>query len=231
MTWRSLIFFSAACALAADVSGVVELTDSRAASVRKQRDFSGVAVWLEPAAPVALTPEAQSIVQKGKKFTPHITIVPTGSSVDFPNLDPIFHNAFSNVAGQPFDTGLYPPGGTRRVRFQRPGIVRVFCNIHSTMSAVILVVDSPYFALTDRSGAYRIRGVAPGEYTLRVWHERATAEVLAALSRKVLIGGDTSVAPLAISEAGYLAAPHKNKHGLDYPPAPEELGPYPGGKK
>lgn len=230
MIWRSLICFSAACLFAADITGSVELTNSRAAAVRK-RDFSGVAVWLESAAPAAITPATQTIIQKGKKFTPHITLVPTGSAIDFPNYDPIFHNAFSNVAGQPFDTGLYPPGGTRRVRFHRPGVVRVFCNIHSTMSAVIVVVNSPYYALTDRAGAFRIARVPPGDYTLRVWHERANDSVLKSLERRIRVTGDAALPAIPISEAGYLSVPHKNKHGLDYPPVPDETPVYSGGRK
>ena len=230
MTWRSLIFFSATWLVAADIAGSVELTNSRVAAVRK-RDFSGVAVWLESSTPAATAPVTQTIVQKNKRFTPHITLVPTGSAVDFPNYDPIFHNAFSNVAGQPFDTGLYPPGGTRRVRFQRSGVVRVFCNIHSTMSAVIVVVNSPYRALTDRAGSFRITGVPPGDYTLHVWHERADDSVLKALDRRIRVTADAALPAIAISEAGYLSVPHKNKHGLDYPPVPDETPAYSGGRK
>ena len=93
----------------ADVTGTVELADSRDSIVRKKHNYSGVAVWLEPLnGAAAIKPGTFTISQRAKRFTPHITIVPTGSTVDFPNFDPIFHNAFSNFAGQPFDTGLYP---------------------------------------------------------------------------------------------------------------------------
>ena len=237
MTYLLRISFSvlllAACAHAADVSGTVELADSRDSSVRKKRNFSGVAIWLEPVGGGAgVRPGTFTITQRAKRFSPHISIVPTGSIVDFPNFDPIFHNAFSNFAGQPFDTGLYPPGTTRKVRFQRPGIVRVFCNIHSTMSAVIVVVNSPYTALTAASGEFRIKGVPPGEYTLKVWHERATEAALEKLSRRVTVEGEGHViGALKISEAGYLPVPHLNKHGAEYPPEPAGPGSYRGVSK
>jgi len=217
----------------AEVAGSVELADSRDSSVRKKRNYSGVAIWLESVggAP-AVRPATLTITQKAKRFTPHISIVPTGTTVDFPNFDPIFHNAFSNFAGQPFDTGLYPPGSTRKVRFHRPGVVRVFCNIHSTMSAVIVVVGSPYTALTGANGAFRIADVPPGEYVLKVWHERATQTVLERLSRRISVGAQGhSTGVLKISEAGYLPVPHLNKHGADYPPEPAGPGVYRGAPK
>jgi plastocyanin len=218
---------------ASDVSGSVELADSRDSNVRKKRNFSGVAVWLEPVnGAVAPKPGVFTISQRAKRFLPHITIVPTGSTVDFPNFDPIFHNAFSNFAGQPFDTGLYPPGTTRKVRSQRPGVVRVFCNIHSTMSAVIVVVNSPYFALTEASGEFRIKGVAPGEYLLKVWHERATEAALEKLNRRIIVEAQPhAVGVLKISEAGYLPVPHLNKHGEAYPPEPPATSIYRGAPK
>jgi hypothetical protein len=171
------------------------------------------------------------MVQRNKRFIPHVLAIPVGGTVDFPNFDPIFHNAFSNFSGQPFDTGLYPPGTSHKVTFRRDGIVRVFCNIHSTMSAVIVVVKTPYFAVSGPSGELRIEDVPPGEYTLNVWHERAPEGTLKRLERRITVQADVALAPLRISESGYLEVPHKNKHGDEYPPASPDNMLYPGGRK
>ena len=153
------------------------------------------------------------IMQKSKRFIPHITAIPVGATVDFPNLDPIFHNAFSNFAGQPFDVGLYPPGASQRVRFVRPGVVRVFCNIHPTMSAVIVVAPTSYIGVSAKAGEFSIQNVELGEYLLRVFHERASEQTLRALERKVLVERSPVTLPHHVSESGYIEAPHKNKYG------------------
>lgn len=241
MTSRSPISFSGLlCGLlvlslplaGATLTGRVELRDSREVNVRKSGDFSGVIVWLEPAnntVPVAATRAV--MIQKNKRFSPHVVAITPGSSIEFPNSDPIFHNAFSNFDGQVFDVGLYPPGTTRTVRFDRAGIVRVFCNIHPTMSAVIAVVPTPYYAATPMSGNFELRNVPPGEYRLHVFHERATPDTLRQLERRIVVDErDQAVAPLIISESGYLPVPHKNKYGNDYPP-PDPNPLYPGARK
>ncbi len=232
MTWLSRICFSAVLAcpgFATTLSGRVELVDSRVSAVRQHHDYSGVAVWLEPAS-AALRPVPLHVrmLQKDKIFQPHLLIVTVGSTVDFPNLDPVFHNAFSNYNGQLFDVGLYPPGSTRSVLFSRPGIVRVFCNIHSSMSAVIVVLDTPLFAITKADGRFEIARVPEGDYILTFFHERATQAALRSAGRRVAIAGErVSIPPAAISETGYLATPHKNKYGQDYPPAPDDAAFYP----
>lgn len=228
-----LIFFNLACcgvAAAATVSGQVELVNSREASVRKQADYSGVVVSLVPvhAGLHASPPRHLRMLQKNKMFHPHVLAAEVGSFVDFPNADPIFHNAFSSFSGQIFDVGLYPPGKSRVVRFERPGIVRVFCNIHQLMSAVIVVVASPYFATTNAKGTFSIEAPS-GDYELRVYHERATEETLRALALPVHVGeSGVALPPFRVSEAGYLPSPHKNKHGQDYPPPADERVFYPG---
>jgi len=148
MILRWVICFS--CGLlpltAATISGRVELRDSRDPAVRNRNDFSGVVISLKPlASPAVLDAQKHAtMLQKDKTFTPHVLAIPMGTVVDFPNADPIFHNAFSSYSGQIFDIGLYPPGSTRSVRFAREGVVRVFCNIHAEMSAVIVVVASSW---------------------------------------------------------------------------------------
>jgi len=236
MTFLSRICFSAAfacSAFAATVSGRVELVDSRAPAVREHHDYSDVAVWLEPVRSAAEpAPMHARMLQKNKTFLPHLLIVTVGSTVDFPNLDPIFHNAFSNYDGQLFDVGLYPPGTTRSIVFNRPGIVRVFCNIHSSMSAVIAVLDTSLFAVTKADGQFEIAGVPNGEYDLTFFHERAAQAALARASRRITImGGSVTIPTVSISETGYLAIPHKNKYGQDYPPAAEDGTYYPATRK
>ncbi len=241
MTSRWHIFFNVAAALAvtvaipaaaATVSGRVELRDSRDAAVIKGHNYSGVVVWLKPSGAGILSTGHARMVQSDKRFSPHILAVAVGTRVDFPNLDPIFHNAFSNFDGQLFDIGLYPPGGTRSVKFDRAGIVRVFCNIHPMMSAVIVVVDAPYFAMSGKDGGFQIANVPPGDYEMRLFHERATQETLDKLSRRISITSpEVNLAPILISESGYLMMPHKNKFGREYPAASDEGLTYPGAKK
>lgn len=234
--WPVLALLLAALPLAAtDVTGSITLRDSREAAVRKGRDYSGVVVWLQPAAgaiPAAHTSRHAVMIQKNKTFKPHVLAIEVGTTVDFPNYDPIFHNAFSTYNGQIFDVGLYPPGSSRGVRFKRPGVVRVFCNIHADMSAVIVVLATPYFDATSANGAFRIENVPAGDYTLEIFHERATQATLDRLARKVSVSGDgLALPPITISESGYLPIPHKNKFGREYPPAPDDLGIYPGARK
>ena len=216
------------------VTGKVELRDSRDPAVRNRHDYSSVVISLTPRAdaPAPRHPEHATILQKDKTFSPHVLAVPLGSFVDFPNLDPIFHNAFSSYSGQIFDVGLYPPGTSRSVRFTREGVVRVFCNIHSSMSAMIVVLATPYFAVTGRDGSFTLPDVPPGEYTLRVVHERSTDAVLQALTRWITVGSEAQVLPaLNISEAGYLSIPHKNKFGQDYAPDMDDHVMYPATRK
>jgi plastocyanin len=228
MTWRSLIFSSltllcVGIGRSATVSGKVELAFSQNPNVRKHLDYSGVVAWLEPASGAAVLPASRhaEMLQKNKTFTPHVLAITVGTTVDFPNRDFIFHNAFSNYNGETFDIGLYPPRTTKSTVFSRAGVVRVFCNIHPTMSAVIVVLKSPYF----HSGAFQISNVPPGSYRLRVFHERATEQTLEALSRVVEISDDGLQLPaISVSESGYLLLPHKNKFGKDYSPAADSGG-------
>jgi hypothetical protein len=216
----------------ATVGGRVEIVSSQDPAVRKNADYSGVVVWLDPmpGAPPSVrlpNPGKAEMLQKGKHFLPHLLAISLGTVVNFPNYDPIFHNAFSNFDGEIFDVGLYPPGTTRAIEFKREGIVRVFCNIHPAMSAVIVVLKSPYFATSARNGEFSIANVAPGSYRLRVFHERATQQTLDALTRTVEVGrGNTDISKIDVSESGYLLLPHKNKYGKDYPAS--ESGTYPG---
>ena len=183
------------------------------------------AVWLMPVTPPAndppdLKPVHTVLRQKNKTFEPHLLIVTKGSTVDFPNLDPWFHNVFSLFNGKKFDLGLYEAGTTRTVHFDRDGVSYIFCNIHPEMSAVVVVVSSPYYTLVPSNGEFSIASVPPGRYTLHVWSENSLPETLAALTREVDVNGTVhSVGVLRVAEAP--KAQHKNKYGQDYePPSP-----------
>jgi plastocyanin len=118
-------------------------------------------------------PRARAVLrQHDERFAPHVVPVVRGTTVDFPNDDPLFHNVFSLSRAKEFDLGRYPRGTSRSVTFDRPGVVQVFCHIHSDMSAIVLVLDNGYFAVPDADGRYSIPNLPPGDYTLVAWHER-----------------------------------------------------------
>jgi plastocyanin len=184
-------------------------------------------VWLVPITspdidPPAVKPVEAVLRQKNKAFEPHLLVVTKGSTVQFPNLDPWFHNVFSLFNGKKFDLGLYEAGTTRTVHFDRQGVSYIFCNIHPEMSAVVVVVSSPYYGAATKSGDFAIVGVPPGRYTLHVWAENSLPETLEGLSREVELNGTMrSMGTLRVREAEVAKQQHKNKYGQDYePPSP-----------
>jgi plastocyanin len=118
-------------------------------------------------------PVTAALNQVDARFEPDLIIVPVGSSVDFPNSDPIFHNVFSLSKAQPFDLGYYPRGQTRTVKFNNPGIVQVYCHIHANMYAAVVVTDSPWFQKLPPDGSFSFADVPAGRYQLTVWHKIA----------------------------------------------------------
>jgi plastocyanin len=172
--------------------------------------------------PPVVKPVDAVLRQKNKAFEPHLLVVTKGSTVQFPNLDPWFHNVFSLFNGKKFDLGLYEAGTTRTVHFDREGVSYIFCNIHPEMSAVVVVVSSPYYGAATKSGEFSIAGVPPGRYMLHVWAENSVPEILDALSREVELNGTMrSVGTLRVREAEVAKSQHKNKYGQDYePPSP-----------
>src|SRR2546429_5076068 len=138
------------------------------------RDASEVVVWLLPIdhpGTVGSVSEHSDkkwrVVQKNKSFQPHLTVVRVGSVVDFPNRDPFFHNVFSLFDGKRFDLGLYEAGATNSVRFDHAGVSFLFCNIHPEMSAAVIALDTPYYAVTDKSGGLAIPNVTDGKYDVQ----------------------------------------------------------------
>ena len=118
-------------------------------------------------------PEPFRMEQRNESFSPHVLAIVRGSTVEFPNGDPIYHNVFSLSKASTFDLGRYPRGSSRSVRFDEPGVVKVFCHIHSDMSGVILVLDNPYFTSPDQAGNFLFPDLPSGTYTVTAWHERA----------------------------------------------------------
>jgi plastocyanin len=115
-------------------------------------------------------PVTEKLNQQDARFQPDVIVVPVGSTVEFPNLDPIFHNVFSLSKAQPFDLGYYPQGHSRNVKFNHPGVVQVYCHIHANMYAAIVVTDSPWYQKPAADGSFSFSNVPPGRYRLIAWH-------------------------------------------------------------
>jgi plastocyanin len=180
-------------------------------------------VWLTPAdGEAAPAPPMHAVLQqKNKMFEPHMLVVTKGSTVEFPNRDPWFHNVFSLFNGKRFDLGLYEAGTSRTVHFDRVGISYIFCNIHPEMSAVVVVLPNQYFAIPDKQGEFSISAVPAGRYTLHVWNENSRPADLQALSRTVDVSTVSHAAGTIHIQVTTASTQHKNKYGQDYePPSP-----------
>jgi len=184
-------------------------------------------VWLTPLAAdlsgavITVPPMHAVLQQKNKTFEPHLLVVTKGSTVDFPNRDPWFHNVFSLFNGKRFDLGLYEAGTSRTVHFDREGISYIFCNIHPEMSAVIVVLPSQYFAIPDKQGDFTIAAVPAGRYVLHVWNENAVPAALQALARAVDVSSSSHAVGTIRVRVTTASTTHKNKYGQEYePPSP-----------
>ena len=153
---------------------------SRGVSVELQSDSSGdaldfershVVIYLEGA--LGSKPITATVEQKGRQFLPDLLVLPVGSTVSFPNLDPIFHNVFSLSKPKEFDLGNYPKDHTRTVTFAKSGVVFVNCHLHSNMSAVIVITPNQWNTRSDATGHFRLCDVPPGNYTVVAWHKAA----------------------------------------------------------
>lgn len=152
------------------------------------------------------------IAMNGKEFRPHIRIVTPGSSVEYPNQDPFSHNIFSTAPGAAFDLGTYPNGVARAATFKKTGAFPIYCNIHSRMTAYVVVVPTPYFTQAGADGRWTLDHIPAGKYELHVWHERAP-EIVTPLD--VPAAGVSNVMT-TLDARGFVATEHKNKFGKEY---------------
>jgi hypothetical protein len=147
--------------------------------------------WLSPLPGMPTLPfephSHYTLLQKNRMFTPHLLVIPVGSTVQFPNADPFFHNVFSLFDGKRFDLGLYEAGSSKSVSFSKEGVSYIFCDIHPDMSAVILALSTPLYAVADPQGFFLIQSVPPGEYELHLWVEGVPQPTLSQLRRRVRI--------------------------------------------
>jgi hypothetical protein len=178
-------------------------------------------IWLEPLTgtpALSFRPhDHYTLLQKNRAFIPHLQVIPVGSVVQFPNADPFFHNVFSLFEGKRFDLGLYEAGSSKSVTFPREGVSYIFCNIHPEMSAVVLSLSTPLYAIADANESFVLRDVPPGDYKLHVWIEGVPQSILDGLVRPVHLSSRTV-------DLGELKAPiprnrpltHANKFGRAY---------------
>ena len=193
-----------------------------------QTSASGKAVpavlWLEP---LGTNPARQlpwkhegpyRLLQKNKMFSPHLLVVPVGATIIFPNDDPFFHNVFSLFDGRRFDLGLYETGSSKDVRFERPGISYLFCNIHPQMGAVVIALESPLFAIAQANGTLLIGGVPDGEYIAHLWVEGADEHTLASWAHHVSVTNEAHVDAGRFGVDALKVDHHLNKFGKVYKP-------------
>jgi plastocyanin len=150
-------------------------TDLHGTARSARGPLADAVIWLDAPGLPPDNPRPRVVLdQRNLMFSPHVLVVRVGTTVEFPNHDRVFHNVFSFRDGKIFDLGLYPVGATQHVVFDHAGLSRLFCNIHPNMAAYIMVVDSPYFAVSDPSGAFSIASVAPGSYAYHAWRPGET---------------------------------------------------------
>jgi hypothetical protein len=177
--------------------------------------------WLTPLqgtiSPVFIPQGRYTLLQKNRTFIPHLQVIPVGAVVQFPNADPFFHNVFSLFEGKKFDLGLYEAGSSKSVTFSREGVSYIFCNIHPEMSAVVLALSTPLYAIADVNDAFVLHGVPSGDYKLHLWVEGVPQSVLDGLSRTVHVNShDLDLGSFSAPIARPKNMTHMNKFGNPY---------------
>lgn len=177
--------------------------------------------WLTPSQGTSVPPfiskEHYTLLQKNRTFIPHLLVIPVGSAVQFPNADPFYHNVFSLFEGKRFDLGLYEAGSSKSVTFSREGVSYIFCNIHPEMSAVVLALTTPLYAIADSTDAIVLHDVPPGDFKLHVWIEGVPPSFLEGLSKPVHVSGhDLDLGTFSAPIAKPRDMTHTNKFGNPY---------------
>jgi plastocyanin len=183
LRFAALALCFAAPALAGDVHGQVTCTGLR--------NNADAVVYVDSIAGKAFpAPTEHALIdQKDMQFHPHVTVVQVGTTVDFLNSDALLHNVFSpDKCADKFNLGSWPKGTKKSYVFKQPCAASLLCNVHPEMEGFLVAVPTPYFAVTDKTGAFTIKGVPDGAYTLKVWHPK-----LKETSRQVTVSGDTAV--------------------------------------
>jgi len=166
-----VLWLATAPALGGEVVGTVQVAG---------RPAQHAVVWLAVSDAPATPPKKIVVDQRNLAFVPHVLAVRVGTTVEFPNNDKVFHNVFSFRDGKKFDLGMYPKGAMKPITFDKPGLARLFCNIHPNMAAYVMALESPYFAVSNENGRFTIAGVPPGTYTYHAWRpggEKLTGSV------------------------------------------------------
>jgi hypothetical protein len=225
LTWLCVLSLQAFPQDRTPATNTAELRLRIVSSIPQPGDSVPAVIWLDPlnGTPVLPFPPhgRYNLLQKNRAFTPHLQVVPTGSVVQFPNADPFFHNVFSLFDGRRFDLGLYEAGSSKSVTFPREGVSYIFCNIHPEMSAVVLSLSTPLYAIAD-APVVDLHGIPPGEYMLHFWIEGVPQTILSGLDRHLHL-------PAGTSDLGEVKAPvtrtsptsHSNKFGAPYDVSPK----------
>ena len=202
----------ASAANAATVSGKVSFISKRG----QNPTVGETLVWLEPAGGKVIrkSPATFQMMTRGKILIPHVLAVPAGSTVQFPNDDPISHNLFSLSGSNAFDLGLYRRGPGKAQKFDSPGLVNVYCNVHPNMSAVVHVMQTPHYVFADAAGNYALTDVPPGKYRLVAWNEQGgQTESMVEVANAGTVSGNLA---LTIDSRNYRATQHSDKQGKPY---------------
>jgi plastocyanin len=211
---KTLLMVTMGLALAAPT--VAQVTGQVRVAGRKDAGLPTIVYAERLDAPARPKPQRVKLTQREKAFEPRVLAIPAGSTVDFPNLDTIYHNVFSLSPPEKFDLGLYRRGASKKKPFKQPATYRVFCNIHPQMTAVLLILPTDHITQADAEGRYSL-ALPFGRYRITAWSERSQPA-----SVEITVAAASATAPdLQLDESQFVELPHKNKYGQDYAKLPE----------